>query len=329
MHNKDINKKGVYLLEEKYNKEAIQRLNQRFSEEFRPEQILVNENMSAHTTFRTGGMADLFVEIQNEEQLGKALKLLHAEGLSVLNRDFYLLGNGSNLLVSDSGIRGVVLHLSKEYSHIRVEGNTLVCEAGATLAAIAKKACTSALSGFEFAAGIPGSLGGAIVMNAGAYGGEMKQVVVSVRGLDKEGEILTMDNDTMEFGYRSSAIRNRPIIVLEVTLQLAAGDAEAIGMRMEELAAQRRSKQPLEYPSAGSTFKRPEGYFAGKLIMDAGLRGYRIGGAQVSEKHCGFVVNRGGATAADIREVIEEVQERVRDRFHVTLEPEIVFLGEF
>ena len=170
---------------------------------------------------------------------------------------------------------------------------------------------------------------GAVVMNAGAYGGEMKQVVVSVRGLDKEGEILTLDNDTMEFGYRSSAIRNRPIIVLEVTLQLAAGEAEAIGMRMEELAAQRRSKQTLEYPSAGSTFKRSEGYFAGKLIMDAGLRGYRIGGAQVSEKHCGFVVNRGGATAADIREVIEEVQERVRDRFHVTLEPEIVFLGDF
>ena len=190
MHNKDINKKGVYLLEEKYNKEAIQRLNQRFSEEFRPEQILVNENMSAHTTFRTGGMADLFVEIQNEEQLGKALKLLHAEGLSVLNRDFYLLGNGSNLLVSDSGIRGVVLHLSKEYSHIRVEGNTLVCEAGATLAAIAKKACASALSGFEFAAGIPGSLGGAIVMNAGAYGGEMREVIKYVKLMTPEGKII-------------------------------------------------------------------------------------------------------------------------------------------
>ena len=177
-------------MEEKYNKEAIQRLNQRFSEEFRPEQILVNENMSAHTTFRTGGMADLFVEIQNEEQLGKALKLLHAEGLSVLNRDFYLLGNGSNLLVSDSGIRGVVLHLSKEYSHIRVEGNTLVCEAGATLAAIAKKACASALSGFEFAAGIPGSLGGAIVMNAGAYGGEMREVIKYVKLMTPEGKII-------------------------------------------------------------------------------------------------------------------------------------------
>ena len=222
-----------------------------------------------------------------------------------------------------------MLKLDGPMGEVETKGTVIRAGAGALLSKVAAQAKEHGLCGMEFAAGIPGSIGGAVVMNAGAYGGEMKQVVVSVRGLDKEGEILTLDNDTMEFGYRSSAIRNRPIIVLEVMLQLAAGDAEEIGMRMEELAAQRRSKQPLEYPSAGSTFKRPEGYFAGKLIMDAGLRGYRIGGAQVSEKHCGFVVNRGGATAADVREVIEEVQERVRDRFHVTLEPEIVFLGEF
>ena len=166
-------------------------------------------------------------------------------------------------------------------------------------------------------------------MNAGAYEGEMKQVVESVRVMDRDGQILTLDNDTMEFGYRTSIIKNRPFIVVEVVLQLAEGDQEKIAAKMEELAVLRRSKQPLEYASAGSTFKRPEGYYAGKLIMDAGMRGYRIGGAQVSDKHCGFIVNTGKATAADIKEVIEEVQERVKERFHVMLEPEIVFLGDF
>jgi len=329
VHNKDINKKGVYLLEEKYNKEAIQRLNQRFSEEFRPEQILVNENMSAHTTFRTGGMADLFVEIQNEEQLGKALKLLHAEGLSVLNRDFYLLGNGSNLLVSDSGIRGVVLHLSKEYSHIRVEGNTLVCEAGATLAAIAKKACASALSGFEFAAGIPGSLGGAIVMNAGAYGGEMREVVKYVKLMTPEGKIIQKNTDEMHFGYRHSLLKEQPLIVLEAAIALVPGEIANIQSRMEELAAKRREKQPLEYPSAGSTFKRPEGYFAAKLIEDAGLRGAFVGGAQVSEKHCGFVVNKNQASSSDVYALIQEIQKKVRESSGVNIEPEVIFIGSF
>ena len=166
-------------------------------------------------------------------------------------------------------------------------------------------------------------------MNAGAYEGEMKQVVESVRVMDRDGQILTLDNDTMEFGYRTSIIKNRPFIVVEVVLQLAEGDQEKIAAKMEELAVLRRSKQPLEYASAGSTFKRPEGYYAGKLIMDAGMRGYRIGGAQVSDKHCGFIVNTGKATAADIKEVIEEVQERVKERVHVMLEPEIVFLGDF
>ena len=194
---------------------------------------------------------------------------------------------------------------------------------------VATVAKEKGLSGLEFAAGIPGTVGGAIVMNAGAYGGEMKQVVQMVRVMDKEGQILTLDNDTMEFGYRTSIIKDRPFIVLGVILKLTPGNEAEIGAKMEELMKQRKSKQPLEYPSAGSTFKRPEGYYAGKLIMDAGLRGYRIGGAQVSEKHCGFVINAGGATAADIKEVIEEIQERVRDRFHVRLEPEVIFLGDF
>ena len=197
------------------------------------------------------------------------------------------------------------------------------------LTKVAVTAKEHGLSGLEFAAGIPGSIGGGVVMNAGAYDGEMKQVVEAVRVMDKEGQISTLDNDTMEFGYRTSIIKNRPFIVLEVVLRLTAGDQTQINARMEELMERRRSKQPLEYPSAGSTFKRPEGYYAGKLIMDAGMRGYQIGGARVSDKHCGFVVNTGKATAADIQEVIQEVQERVKERFHVTLEPEVVFLGDF
>lgn len=212
---------------------------------------------------------------------------------------------------------------------IRVEGTRITAKAGAMLTKVAVTAKENALSGLEFAAGIPGSIGGGVVMNAGAYDGEIKQVVEAVRVMDKDGQITTLDNDTMEFGYRTSIIKNRPFIVLEVVLRLTEGDQTQIGARMEELMEQRRSKQPLEYPSAGSTFKRPEGNYAGKLIMDAGMRGYRIGGARVSDKHCGFVVNTGKATAADIKEVIEEVQERVKERFHVTLEPEVVFLGDF
>ena len=287
--------------------------------------ILEQEPLSAHTTFRIGGPASFYMIPENAEEIREGIHFAKEREFP-----FITIGRGSNMLFPDEGYHGVVIEIGSGMNEIEYSGaGKIRAQAGALLSAIASEAARHSLTGFEFAGGIPGTLGGAVVMNAGAYGGEMKQVVVAVRGLDKEGEILTLDNDTMEFGYRSSAIRNRPIIVLEVTLQLAAGDAEEIGARMEELAAQRRSKQPLEYPSAGSTFKRPEGYFAGKLIMDAGLRGYRIGGAQVSEKHCGFVVNRGGATAADVREVIEEVQERVRDRFHVTLEPEIVFLGDF
>lgn len=288
------------------------------------ERIFFHEPMSKHTTFRVGGEADCLIMIQREEELAKLVCCLRQIG-----EEYFILGNGSNLLVGDKGYRGIVLKLDGPMEEVRVEGTTIRAGAGALLSKVAAKARDRSLSGMEFAAGIPGSIGGAVVMNAGAYNGEMKQIVVSVRGMDKEGEILTLDNETMKFGYRTSAIRNRPIVVLEVTLQLAEGRNEEIGAKMEELAGLRRSKQPLEYPSAGSTFKRPEGYFAGKLIMDAGLRGYRIGGAQVSEKHCGFIVNTGCATAADIRELIEEVQERVQERFHVTLEPEVIFLGDF
>lgn len=214
-------------------------------------------------------------------------------------------------------------------NEITVEGECIRVQAGALLSQTATVAKDAGLSGMEFAAGIPGTVGGGIVMNAGAYDGEMKQITQSVKVMDQEGKILILDNDTMEFGYRTSIIKNRPFIVLEVELRLKEGNKEEIQAEMNELMEKRRSKQPLNFPSAGSTFKRPEGHFAGKLIMEAGMRGYRIGGAQVSEKHCGFIVNTGKATAADIREVIEEVQERVKKRFNVMLEPEVIFLGDF
>ncbi len=288
------------------------------------ERIIFHEPMSKHTTFRVGGEAECLITIQSEEELGKLIPYLNQ-----IEQDYFILGNGSNLLVGDKGYRGIVLKFGEQMEQIRVEGTRITAKAGALLAQAAAVAKENSLTGLEFAAGIPGSIGGGVVMNAGAYDGEMKMVVESVRGMDSEGQILTLDNDTMEFGYRTSAIKYRPIVVLEVALQLSQGEKSQIAGRMEELAQLRKSKQPLEYPSAGSTFKRPEGYYAGKLIMDAGMRGYRIGGAQVSDKHCGFVINTGKATAADIREVIEEVQERVKERFHVSLEPEVVFLGDF
>ena len=288
------------------------------------ERILFHEPMSKYTTFRVGGEAECILVVQNEDELARLIPYLNR-----IEQEYFILGNGSNLLVGDKGYRGMVVKFGEEMEQIQVEGTRMTVKAGALLSKAAMTAKQHSLTGLEFAAGIPGSIGGGIVMNAGAYEGEMKQVVESVRVMDRDGQILTLDNDTMEFGYRTSIIKNRPFIVVEVVLQLAVGDQEKIAAKMEELAVLRRSKQPLEYASAGSTFKRPEGYYAGKLIMDAGMRGYRIGGAQVSDKHCGFIVNTGKATAADIKEVIEEVQERVKERFHVMLEPEIVFLGDF
>ncbi len=288
------------------------------------ERLLFHEPMSRYTTFRVGGEAECIVIVQTEEELAKLIPYLNQ-----VEQEYFILGNGSNLLVGDKGYRGIIVKMDGPMAEVHVEGCRMVSKAGALLSKAAATAKASSLTGMEFAAGIPGSVGGAIVMNAGAYDGEMKQIVESVRVMDRNGQIMILDNDTMEFGYRTSIIKNRPFIVLEVTFQLAEGDQAQIGARMEELARLRKSKQPLEYPSAGSTFKRPEGNYAGKLIMDAGLRGYRIGGAQVSNKHCGFVVNTGNAAAADIREVIEEVQEKVKDKFHVTLEPEVIFLGDF
>lgn len=288
------------------------------------ENIHLQEPMAAHTTFRVGGPADCLIEMESGEQLRKMQHYLRQ-----IEIPFTVIGNGSNLLVSDRGYRGFILQVGKKMSDIRVEGNTIIAQAGALMSQVAKAAMEHGLTGFEFASGIPGTIGGGVVMNAGAYGGEMSQIVERVSVISREGEALELDNDTMEFGYRSSTIRNQPFIVTELVFTLKPGDSREIRARMEELSARRREKQPLEYPSAGSTFKRPEGYFAGELIMNAGLRGFRIGGAAVSDKHCGFIVNKSKATADDIMDVICEVQATVKDKFGVDLEPEVICLGDF
>lgn len=288
------------------------------------ENIKYQEPMHRHTSFRTGGEAAALVQVNNEEQLRKLLFYLKAT-----ENEYFILGNGTNLLVSDQGYQGVIIQIGSGMSEVKAEGERIVVQAGALLAQTARRAMEEGLTGMEFASGIPGSVGGGIVMNAGAYDGEMKQIVESVTVLNQDGEEMELDCDTMEFGYRTSVIRNRPFVVTKATLRLTKGEKAAVCAKMDDFAARRKAKQPLEYPSAGSTFKRPEGHFAGKLIMDSGLRGYRIGGAQVSEKHCGFIINTGTATSEDIMELMAEVQERVKGKFGVVLEPEIVTLGNF
>lgn len=288
------------------------------------EDILLQEPMSRHTTFRIGGAASCFVKISKEEQLVALVPYLRR-----IEIPYFILGNGSNLLVGDHGYDGVILQLKEKFNNIEVKGSRLYVQAGALLSRTAQCAMEHSLAGLSFASGIPGTVGGGVMMNAGAYGGEMKQVVESVTVMSEEGDIMVLDNETMEFGYRTSIIKNRHFTVLEVVFKLEEGNKEEIKAHMDELAEKRKEKQPLSFPSAGSTFKRPEGYFAGKLIMDAGLRGYSIGGARVSEKHCGFVINTGKATAADVSEVIAEVQEKVKDKFGVTLEREVIYLGNF
>lgn len=288
------------------------------------ERILFDEPMSRHTTFRVGGNAKCLINITDKKQLIKLVPYLQATG-----QEYFVLGNGSNLLVGDKGYSGIVVKLADEMGSISAEGERLRVSAGILISEAAVYARDHELTGMEFASGIPGTVGGGIVMNAGAYDGEMRQIVEEVEVMDRNGEMLVLDNDTMEFGYRTSVIKNRPFIVTEVLFRLAKGNKEEISRRMEELTERRQEKQPLEYGSAGSTFKRPEGHFAGKLIMEAGLKGYRIGGAMVSEKHCGFIVNTGNATASDVREVIETVQERVKEQSGVTLEREVIYLGDF
>lgn len=282
-----------------------------------------NEPMKLHTTFRVGGPADVLVTPDMEglpEVIGLCKKY---------NLPYYIIGNGSNLLVGDKGIRGVVIAMTNRSGATLCDGEVITAGAGATLAQIAALAAGNGLTGFEFAAGIPGTLGGAVVMNAGAYGGEMKDVVTGAVVLDRDGSQKELSVDELDLSYRHSCIPENGYVVLRVTLKLKRGDVEAIRTKMAELREQRVTKQPLEYPSAGSTFKRPEGYFAGKLIMDAGLRGYQVGGAQVAEKHCGFVINKDNATAADIVQLMQDVSNKVEEQFGVRLEPEVKMIGEF
>ena len=287
-----------------------------------PSDVLTDEYMKAHTTFRIGGPADVFVTVRNNKEAADVVRLLLAQCVP-----FTVIGNGSNLLVSDSGYRGCIVCMGAD--EITVSGTTVTAKAGALLSKVAKAAYDSSLTGLEFASGIPGSLGGAVFMNAGAYGGEMKDVIRKVTLLDIDTlEIVVKDTDDMKFGYRTSIVREHPYIVLEAQMELTCGDRRAIKEKTDELAVARRTKQPLEYPSAGSTFKRPEGYFAGKLIEDAGLKGFAVGDAMVSDKHSGFVINRGSATAEDVIDLIRTVRSTVREKFRVTLEPEVVLLGE-
>lgn len=287
--------------------------------------LLQDEPMKKHTTFRIGGPADYYAE-PDMSRISKLIEMAKACDMPVT-----VIGNGSNLLVGDKGIRGLVIGIGKGMSEITAQGNghVITAGAGAILAAVAAKAAEASLSGLEFASGIPGSVGGAVVMNAGAYGGEIKDVLIDATVLTAEGELKTVTRDELDLSYRHSIVQEKGYIVLSARFRLTPKPKDEIKSYMAELRTKRVEKQPLEYPSAGSTFKRPEGYFAGKLIMDAGLRGYSVGDAQVSQKHCGFVVNKGEATAADVLTLIKDVQETVLKQFGVKLEPEVKMIGEF
>ena len=291
---------------------------------FAPERIIPRAPMARFTTFRVGGPADVLVNIDSAAEISVALRAARAAGVPVT-----IIGNGSNLLVRDGGIRGLVMRISQPMSAITREGDTLHVQAGATLPAVAGFAQRSGLEGLAPMAGIPGTIGGAVIMNAGAYGGEMSQVVTRVDAIARsDGKPIRFEGRALGFAYRHSAMMDAGVIVTDVTLRLTPGDPDAIARRTEELLVARREKQPLEYPSAGSTFKRPEGAFAARLIDDAGLKGLRIGDAQVSEKHAGFIVNLGSATASDILALMAEVQSRVLAASGITLEPEVRILGE-
>ena len=283
--------------------------------------VRCDEPMSSHCTFRAGGTAKYYVIPDEYTKVRDVLRLCVEE-----NIPYYVIGNGSNLLVQDDGFDGVIIEIDSALAKIEINGNEIVAKAGAKLSKIAVKALNESLTGFEFAHGIPGNLGGAVTMNAGAYGGEMKDVLKWVKVLDNNGEMKTLNAEELELGYRTSIIVKEKMIVLEACIELHEGNRDEIEMHMKELMAKRKEKQPLEYPSAGSTFKRPEGYFAGKLIQDAGLKGYRVGGAMVSEKHSGFVINYDNATATDIINLMKDVRKKVYEEFQVTLEPEVKIL---
>ena len=284
--------------------------------------VLVDEPMSRHTTFEIGGPADLYVIPETADEVREVIAACRQAEVP-----YFVLGNGSDLLVSDEGYRGVIVGLSDGFINVSIDGCEMTCQAGVSLREASEMACELGFTGLEFACGIPGSIGGACFMNAGAYDGCIADVLKSVRVVMPDGSVETIAAQDLALGYRASRIRDDGLVVLSATFRLRKGDPKAIRARMDDLTHKRESKQPLDKPSAGSTFKRPEGYFAGKLIMDAGLQGYQVGGAAVSKKHAGFVVNLGGATAADVHAVIEHVQDEVERQFGVRLEPEVRFLG--
>ena len=285
--------------------------------------LLAQEPMAKHTSFRIGGPADVLAQPADEAELAALLKRAAEHAVPVT-----LIGNGSNLLVRDKGIRGLVIKLSNSFSDMKALGNELTFGSGISLAMASKKAASLSLSGLEFAVGIPGTIGGAVYMNAGAYDGEMAKVVTSVRVMDMQGKISELQASELDFAYRHTALQNSGLIVTSVTCVLQPDEADAIAAKMADFSQRRISKQPLELPSAGSMFKRPPGYFAGTLIDQTGLKGYTVGGAQVSTKHAGFVVNVGGATAQDVLQLISDVQSKVFAAHGVRLEPEVLVLGE-
>lgn len=284
---------------------------------------LFDEPMKNHTSFKIGGPVDLMIIPQNEEQLVNGIKICRDN-----NIEYYIMGNGSNLLVRDGGMRGLVIKINEGLNKIEINDRKIYSQAGALLTAVSRRAFKSSLAGMEFANGIPGTIGGGVTMNAGAYGGELKDIIKKVRVLDKDNNIIEYDNEDMNFRYRGSRVVDEGLIVLGVEIELECGDYSTIQDTMRDLTHRRTSKQPLELPSGGSTFKRPTGYYAGKLIEDSGLKGLIHGGAQVSEKHCGFVVNIDNATCDDVLGLISIIQKTVRDNFDVKLEPEIKIIGE-
>ncbi len=286
-------------------------------------EVLIDEPMKKHTSFKIGGPVDILVIPGNLEEIIASIKLCKDK-----NINYMIMGNGSNLLVKDKGIRGIIIKIADRFKNIETQEDKMIVEAGALLSTISKRALKSLLSGFEFAGGIPGTIGGAVTMNAGAYGGEMKDVVETVKCIDRDGNIIILNNEAMNFTYRNSKVEEDKLIVLEVVLKLNPSTYEDIKAEMDLLNHKRTSKQPLNFPSGGSTFKRPTGYYAAKLIEDAGLKGMKYGNAQVSEKHAGFIVNLGGATSHDVLSLVSLVKNTVADKFEVELETEVKMIGE-
>ncbi|MCT4598499.1 MAG: UDP-N-acetylmuramate dehydrogenase [Vallitalea sp.] len=287
------------------------------------ENIFQDEIMAKHTTFKIGGEADVFIRPSDVSELSHAIKICKKYKIP-----YYVIGNGSNILVKDNGFRGVIIQIYKNFNYVEIIDDTIVAGAGILLSKLSKKIADESLEGFEFASGIPGTLGGAIYMNAGAYGGDMSSVLVSVDVIDNKGNIITLTKDELKLGYRTSIIQETNYIILKAILKCKKGNKDDISSIINDLNNRRRTKQPLEFPSAGSTFKRPVGYYAGKLIMDSDLRGYSIGNAQVSEKHCGFIINKGDAKADDVIKLIHHVTNTVKDKYNVTLETEVRIIGE-